>query len=194
MTPAVPRYAPFVNVFVPFALLLTAGNILAEMSANLAFGRVVYSIQLAVVFALPAVVLFLLRELTTASPLYFRYWQLFWAFGFVGYALHFHYSVGVWFGWDFAQIHRRQGTVVLFTNCLLLAVWAVDVAIAVFRGQGAGGTAGCVIRWAAHVLFVIAFVTASVVFRSDGRTVASLLLGVALAVVAAVSFGLRWWK
>src|SRR5262249_41850574 len=108
MTPA-PRYVPFVYVFVPFAILLTVANLVAESSANLTFGRVVNSILLSATFAVPAVVLFFLRDPSTAPPLYFRYWQLTWAFGFLGYAIHFYYSFGAWFDWDLSQVLRRQG-------------------------------------------------------------------------------------
>jgi hypothetical protein len=192
MAPA-PRYVPFVYVFVPFALLLAAGSLAAELAPNLTFGRVIYTILISAVFALPAVVLFFLRDLSAAPPLYFRYWQLLWTFGFVGYALHFYYSVGVWFGWDFAQICRRQGTVVMTTNCLLLVLWAADVALGLC-GQGVGGRTGLALRWAAHVLFVVAFVVASVIFRSDVRTTSSLVLGIALLVGTVGSLILRWGK
>src|SRR5262249_37631448 len=147
MTPA-PRYAPFVYVFVPFAILLTTANLFAELSTNLTFGRVVYSILVSAAFALPAVVLFFLRDLSTAPPLYFRYWQLTWTFGFLAYALHFYYSVGVWFGWDFSQILRRQGLLVLSTNCMLLVLWGLDACLGLF-GPGVLGAVGLALRWAA---------------------------------------------
>lgn len=192
MTPA-PRYAPFVYVFVPFALLLTAGNVYAELSPNLTFGRVIGTILLSAAFALPAVVLFFQHDQATASPLRFRYWQLFWTFGFISYALHFYYSAGVWFEWDFAQIWRRQGTVVITTNCLLLLLWGIDVALGLC-GQGVGGRPALVLRWLTHLLFVVAFVTAAVVFRSDVRTTASLVLGIVLPVSAGTALVLRWWR
>jgi hypothetical protein len=192
MTPA-PRYAPFVYTFVPFSLLLAAGNVYAEESPNLTFGRVVATILLSATFATPAVVLFFLRDQRAASPILFRCWQLLWTFGFIGYALHFYYSVGVWFEWDFPQIWRRQGGVVVSANCALLAFWAADVAVALC-GQGAGGKVGEALRWLTHVLFVVAFVTASVVFRSDGRTTASLVLGVTLVMATVGALLFRWWK
>jgi hypothetical protein len=191
--PPAARYAPFVYVFTPFALLLTVGNLYVETSPNLTFERVIVTILISGAFALPAVVLFFLRDQATASPLLFRYWQLFWVFGFVGYALHFYYSAGVWFDWDFVQIIRRQGMGVVIANCLLLVLWGADAALAMC-GQGVGGHFGVIVRWAAHVLFVIAFVTAAVIFRSDVRTAASLVLGVAVAVGAASALALRWWR
>jgi hypothetical protein len=182
-----------VYTFAPFSLLLAAGNVYAEVSPNLTFGRVVATILLSATFATPAVVLFFLGDQRAASPTRFRCWQLLWTFGFIGYALHFYYSVGVWFEWDFPQIWRRQGGVVVSANCALLAFWAADVALAL-RGQGAGGKVGEALRWLTHVLFVVAFVTASVVFRSDGRTTASLVLGVTLVMATVGALLFRWWK
>ena len=133
------RFRPFVNVFVPFAFLLALGNLVAEMgqvpipslldfnpsltdrlAGNLPFARVVYSIWLTFVFALPGLVLFVLFDLRRAPPIVYRYWQLFWTFGFLAYALHAWLAVGVWFEWDFEQISRRQTPVVAWTNYVLL--------------------------------------------------------------------------
>ncbi len=188
-----PRYAPFVYVFVPFAILLTVANLIAEGSANLTFSRVQYTILVSAAFALPAVVLFFSRDLSTAPPLFFRYWQLTWVFGFIAYALHFYFAMGVWFNWDFSQVHRRQGLVVLTANCTLLALWGLDAVIALF-GPGAGGRVGLFVRWAAHVLFVVAFVTAAVVFRSNARTMLSLAFGVAFIIASVGSLTFRWIK
>jgi hypothetical protein len=188
--PSAPRYVPFVAVFVPFALLLTAGNLYAEMSANLALGRVVASILLTAAIALPAVVLFFRYDLT-AHPLAFRYWQLLWTFGFLACALHFYYAVGVWFDWDVAQIRRRQTDLVFGTNCLLLALWGLDVLFGLF-GATAGGRPVRVLRWVSHALFVVAFVTAGVVFTSDTRTWLSYGFGVVLVALPLGGLALRW--
>ena len=190
--PSAPRYVPFVAVFVPFALLLTAGNLYAEMSANLALGRVVASILLSAAFALPAVVLFFRYDLT-AHPLAFRYWQLLWTFAFAATALHYYYTVGVWFEWDFAQIWWRYTGLVTVANCVLLGLWGVDVLFGL-GGATAGGRPIRILRWVTHTLFVVGFVTAGIVFTSDARTWLSYGFGVALVAAALGALALRWGR
>ncbi len=178
--PPHPRYGPFVAVFTPFALLLAAANLYAEAAPDVTFARVAATALLTAAFAGPAAALFFLFDLDAAPPRVFRYWQLLWAFGFVAYALHAYLAVDDWFGWDFAQIAARQTHAVAASNYLLLAVWAADVAVAVTRGQRGGGTAVRLLRWAAHLLFVAAFVVAGVVFRSEAKSTAAVVLGVAV--------------
>ena len=204
------RYPAFVNVFVPFALLLAAGNLFAEagmnpvpellgadrtlaehLTGNPTFAKVMYSIWLTLVFAIPAVGLFLAYDLRTAPPPVYRYWQLFWTFGFVAYAIHAYYATAAWFGWDFAQIIDRQSLPVVVTNYAVLLLWGVDVAVSLVGGQGAGGVTFYRFQWLTHLLFVVAAVVAAVVFYFFGttpKTVLSLLLGVVLAICVA-SFG-----
>jgi hypothetical protein len=212
--PAYERYRPFVNVFVPFALLLTAGNLAAEagqvpipslletnpsltsrLAGNLTFARVVYSAWLALAFALPALVLFLLYDLGTAPPAVYRYWQLFWAFGFAAYAAHAYLAVGVWFEWDFAQIARRQTPVVAAANYALLVAWGVEVAVSVVRGQQASrGGAFRYLQWFTHLLFAVATFAAAVWFYSVVKTPISYGLGwvVTAAAVTAAAVRLIW--
>jgi hypothetical protein len=201
--PPAERYRPFVYVFVPFALILAIGNLVySELSpsallgqffypdetahfpaaiTNFTLGRVAFSIQLCFLFALPALTLFTLYHLPTAPPLVYRYWQLFWSFGFVAYAIHAYYSTIVWFGRDWSQIVERQGLIVVITNYVLLAAWAVDVLVSVFGGQGAGGKRFYQLQWLTHGLFVIAVVVAAIVFGA-GRSLEAQILGWVIAV------------
>ena len=194
--PTAERYRPFANVFVPFAFLLALGNLVAEagqvpvpslldfnasltdrLAGNLTFARVVYSIWLSLAFALPGLVLFLLYDLRSAPPLAYRYWQLFWSFGFAAYALHSYLAVGVWFEWDFAQIERRQTTVVAWTNYLLLVAWGLEVAVAVLGGQAASRGRFRYFQWFVHLLFAVATFVAAVWFFSSVKTAIALGLG-----------------
>ena len=148
------RYRPFVHVFVPFALLTALANLAAEagidlvpsafgtsrnlaasLAGNLDFARVVYSIWVTFAIAAPGLLVFLRHDLRTAPPAAYRYWQLSWAFGFLAYAIHAYLAVGVWFGWDFAQIARRQTPIVAWSNYLLFATWGVEVAVSLAAGQ-----------------------------------------------------------
>ena len=192
MTPT-PLYAPFVAVFTPFAILLTAGNLYAEMGPNLDLGRVVATILLCGAFALPAVLLFLRTDLRAGSPLLARYWQLLWSFGFAAYALHVFWSAGVWFEWDFAQMIRRQTLLVTIVNWSLLLLW-FGSALASWFGPSRGGRTVWILHWTAHLLFVVAFFTAAVVFQSAARSNLSLAIGILLSIVTVLALTVRWWK
>jgi hypothetical protein len=178
--PAAGWVRPFVHVFAPFALLLAAGNLYAELQPNLTLARVVVSIWVTFALAAPAVVLFGLADPRSAPRPIFRYWRLCWAFGLVAFAIHTYYAVVVWFGWDFSQIADRQGLTVTVVNFTLLAVWAIDIAVALARGQG-GGRVVAGVRWAAHLLFVVAAFVSAVTFTKSA-------VAMALAWVIAAGF------
>ncbi len=182
------NWRAFAVVFPTFALLMAAGNVYAEASANLVLGRVVASILVTAVLAEPAVILFLLYDLRMAPPGVFQAWRWFWAAGFVAYATHSWLAVGAWFDWDFAQIERRQGTAVAWTNYVLLAVWGMDVLVS-FVGLRAKWVTP--LRWLAHLLFVLAFVVASIAFAGPAKSIASLAIGWLLAVSAGAALLVR---
>jgi hypothetical protein len=208
------RYGPFVYVFVPFALLLAMGNIVySELGANAVWGqffypddtahlpaavtnptlgRVVLSIQLSLLFAIPAVVLFTLYDLRTAPRLVFRYWQLLWAFAFLAYAIHAYYATVAWFEWDFSQIVKRQKLLVVITNYVLLIAWLVDVAFATICGQNKGAKINW-LRWGNHILFVIAAATAAIIFGS-GRTLQAQALGWVIVISFVYCLFWRLWR
>lgn len=192
MTPT-PLYAPFVAIFTPFSILLMAGNLYAEMAPNLDLGRVAATILLSVTFALPAVLLFLRTDLRAGSPLLARYWQLFWNFGFAAYALHVLWSAGIWFEWDFAQMVRRQTLLVTIVNWSLLLLWSGSV-VASWFGPACGGRAVWILHWVAHLLFVIAYITAAVAFQSTARSNLSLAIGILLSIVTVLALAVRWWR
>ena len=207
------RYRPFVNVFVPFAFLLTLANLVAEagqvpipallehntslssrLAGNLTFARVVYSIWLTFVIALRGLVLFLLHDLGTTSPRVYRYWQLFWSFGFVAYALHAYLATADWFEWDWAQIVRRQTWPVVITNYVLLIAWGIEVLVATTVGQAASQGRFRYLQWFTHLLFAIATFVAAICFFSVVKTLIALLLGVVITacVVIAIIVRLVW--
>ena len=206
-------YKAFVRVFAPFAGLLALANLTAEagqvplpglldsnpylsarLAGNLTFARTVYSAWLMIAFAVPAVGLFFLYDLRTAPPAVYRYWRLFWGFGFLAYAVHAYLATGDWFGWDFAQIFRRQGFLVAGTNYLLLLLWGVEVGVAVARGQAAGKAVWFYrFQWVVHLLFVAAAVVATVVFFSVVKTAVAFALGVAVLAVAGLALLARFF-
>ncbi len=210
MNPTAERYRPFVNVFVPFALLVTLANLIAEMgqvpipallenntslssrlAGNLTFARVVYTIWITFIIALPGLVLFLLHDLGSASPIVYRYWQLFWSFGFLAYLMHAYFATAVWFEWDWAQIVRRQTLPVVIVNYLLLVLWGLEVLIAVTCGQAASRGAFRWLQWVTHLLFALATFVAAVWFFSVVKTLIALTLGVLVTACAILALAVR---
>jgi hypothetical protein len=206
-----PRFAPFVNVFVPFALLVTVLNLDAEAGllglvsaagANPTLARVVYSVWVAFAFAAPAVVLFALFDLRRASPAVYRYWQLFWAFGYLGYLIHAYYAVGVWFEWDFAQIARRQSWPVAVANYALVFLWGADVGVSLIWGQRPGWVWFYRFQWFTHALLVAMVYVAAIQFHTPFRSVQGEILGwvvvggYGLALLVRLAFGdtSRWCR
>jgi hypothetical protein len=207
--PPAGRYRPFVNVFVPFALVVAVGNVLySELGpnaiwgqlfypdvaahlpsaiTNLTLGRVVATILITFLFAIPALALFALYDLRTAPPVAYRYWQLFWAFAFLAYAAHAYYATVAWFDWDFEQIVARQGWPVVVVNYTLLVWWGIDVCVSVSMGQQRTWDWFYRFQWGTFLLFVGSAVTAAVVFaiRRDpakpARSLESLILGSLIA-------------
>ncbi|HKB38854.1 MAG TPA: hypothetical protein VKD72_20590 [Gemmataceae bacterium] len=159
-----PTFAEFTYTFVPFALLITAGNLAAEASPNPTLGRVVYSMWIAMALAAPALVLFGLYDLRRAPAAAYNYWRLFWTFAYLAYLAHFYYSVGMFFGWDVHAIADRQTWPVAITNFVVTGVWGLEV-LAAWTGRhyGAGFH---VFQWFSHLLVLGAIIVAAIVFKS----------------------------
>jgi uncharacterized membrane protein len=125
----------------------------------------------------------------------YRYWQLFWSFGFVAYALHAYLATANWFNWDWAQIVRRQTGPVVITNYLLLIFWGIEVLVAITVGQAASQhRLFRYLQWFTHLLFAIATFVAAIWFFSVVKTLITLLLGVVITacVVIAIIVRLVW--
>jgi hypothetical protein len=100
--------------------------------------RIVFSIWVTTLFMTVALCFYALRRPTAPS----NYWVLFWTFGFLGYLVHFYWSAGVLFQWDFTGkdgiLNTRIGVnpnldkVVCnpIPDLVLLVWWGLDVVLA----------------------------------------------------------------
>jgi hypothetical protein len=192
--------------FVPFGLGLVAAIWYAELSQDLRLFRTLYSVQVALLLAIPALALFPFRD---RAPGVRNAWRLFWTFGFLAYAVHFAYA---WFGVFGGQIATarlhpglfhvpthptildlviaHQGTFVAYSNFAVTGLWLLDILLA-WLGGGARGPARTTIT-AIHALswlyVLVSFVIASIVF-SKNNTI--LILGWTLVGVVALALLIR---
>jgi hypothetical protein len=110
------------STFVPFALLLSAALLGAETADSLDHGRLLYSSWVSLVFAIPALCLFVFP--TTRNG---EYERLTWTFSYLAYLVHFYYAFGVTYDASFAKTYAGQGPVIATSNFTLTALWTFDV-------------------------------------------------------------------
>ncbi len=154
-------------VFILFAVLIGAAHVAAERRATkdaelaaalqdraadpwkgqqgefpaphtVVYYRIVFTIWVATILLTVALCFYALRRPSAPS----NYWVLFWTFAYLAYLLHFYWSVGVLFGWDFTSkdgiLHSRIGVnpdpekVVCnpIPDLVLTVWWGLDVLLA----------------------------------------------------------------
>ncbi len=154
-------------VFILFAVLIGAAHVAAERRATkdaelaaalqaraadpwkgqqgefpaphtVVYYRIVFTIWVATVLLTVALCFYALRRPNAPS----NYWVLFWTFSYLAYLLHFYWSVGALFGWDFTSkdgiLHSRIGVnpdpekVVCnpIPDLVLTVWWGLDVLLA----------------------------------------------------------------
>jgi hypothetical protein len=131
----------FTVTFVPFALLLAAALMVPEAPQIrehnrayynielLVYYRTIFSIWLTMAFLIPAEVLFFWPG---DSPQRRNYWLLCWTFGFLAFAVHFYYTIGIIFHGSLREVYAKQGVVIATSNLLDLAWWGFDLVLAWF--------------------------------------------------------------
>lgn len=180
------RLGTFTATFVPFALMLVAANIYAEISAHLVFNRVTTTIWIAIVLVTPSFFLFIADRGRSANP----YWLLTWTFSFLAYLLHFYFAFGVMHGGVISSVYAKQGSITASYNFLITIWWLLDVIFAWTVRENRWITTSRVVL---HIALFIGLVVASV-FLKDG--VARLLgLLMALPILGYAGFVLyKEWK
>jgi hypothetical protein len=113
--------------FVPFGLLLAAALLAAEATLDLPQYRMIYSIWVSLVLAIPALCLFILPG---ASQTRSNFWALLWTFAYCAYLVHFYYAVFLHYHGSFSEMISHQGLKIAGPNLLVTAWWGFDVVLA----------------------------------------------------------------
>jgi hypothetical protein len=162
----------FTATFVPFALLLSAALMVPEAPQiiehhrafynieALVYYRTIYSIWLTMVFLIFAEVLFFWPG---DSPQRRNYWLLCWTFGFLAFAVHFYYTIGIVFHGSLREVYAKQGVVIATSNLLDFAWWGFDLVLAWFVKSEAKWIR--VQRILAHIYIPLTFFVSAVVIK-----------------------------
>jgi hypothetical protein len=166
--------------FVPFALLLSAALLAAEQADSLDHARLLYSSWVSLVFATPALCLFLFPSTRNGE-----YELLAWTFSYFAYLVHFYYAFGVTYDFSVAKTYAGQGPVIATSNFALTALWTFDVAASWMAHQGARWRE--VVRTLARVFVFATFVASAVVIFGGFVRV----LGIAMIAAVGISAVVR---
>ena len=169
------------GTFVPFALLLFAANVWAELAPFPAHVRTATTIWIAMLFAGAALVL----RLTAWSPVASGAFALAWSFGLAAMALHLFFAIVDLLGGDLTLFIERNGIAVTALNFGLVAWWAADVAL---LWSGVAGRRWMRLQGVALSIALLAMLVASSVILGDGIV---RWLGVALVIAVAVAVVVR---
>ena len=171
----------FTNTFVPSGLLVVAALLAAETTNNLDFGRLRYSIWVAMVLLASALCLYILPKVTEQRE---SYRLLLWTFGYLTYLIHFYYAAWVHYH-GIVDVFKQQGPVIATSNFLVTLWWGLDVVLAWWANPNARWVK--VQRIAAHLYIPITFFVSSVViFKGSVHK-----LGLALTAVVLVCLLIR---
>jgi hypothetical protein len=150
--------------------------------------RIVLTIWVSTILLTLALCFYVLGRPTAPS----NYWVLFWTFSYLAYLLHFYWSAGVLFGWDFTGpdgvLHSRVGVnpdpekVVCnpIPDLVLTVWWGLDVVLAWFIVASPGPRWLRIERGAVSLFAFVAFFGATVLAAKAGPIVR--VLGVLMAV------------
>lgn len=171
----------FTATFVPFALLLSAALMGAEVSQTLVLTRVHTSSWVSLAFFTVAFCLYIWPG---DSPRRRSWWLLAWTFALLAYLVHFGYSFfGVHHG-SLKDIWQSQRPLIAGSNFLVTLWWTADVVHGWLRRDGRWRN---IPRTLLHVLVFITFVVSSLVlFGGPVR-----FLGAAMTAAVAVALGAR---
>ena len=185
----------FTLTFVPFALLLSAAMMVPEAPQildhhrafynieALVFYRTIYSIWLTMAFLIPAEVLFFLPGDSQRKR---NYWLLCWTFGFLAFAVHFYYAIGVVFHGSLREVYAKQGVIIATSNLLDFVWWGFDLVLAWFVKSEAKWIR--IQRILAHIYIPITFFLSAVVLKQGFVRG----LGIVMTVAILASLALRF--
>lgn len=177
----------FTLTFVPFALLLTAALMAAELPQildnhrpiytieSLVYYRTIFTIWLTIAFMIPALFLFFMPGESDQQN---NYRLLCWTFGFVAFLIHFYYAVGVVFHGSLAEVYAKQGAVIATSNFLDLVWWSFDLILAWFVRSKAKWIK--IQRIGAHIYIPLTFFVSAVVIKQGFVRALGIVMTIAL--------------
>ena len=154
--------APRLIALLVFSLAVAASVFGALASSTPDYSRAAYSVWPSLILGSWAVWLWLNHMPNFRTPL----WKFTWLLGFVGYCIHFYFSMTNVFRWDILAVFDAQGYVVAFVNPLLLVVWFLSCVTAYL------GMKFPFLHRGAMLLFIASAAASTVLFARDPLSIA----------------------
>ena len=155
-----PSLVAWATTFAPFALLLSAALLGAELDTRIVLHRAIYTIWLSAVLAGAAYVLYILNwERTPRRQQLYQYWRLLWSFAAVSYLAHFYYTFVGLYGWNVGAVFAQQTRGIALSNFIFTAWWVFDVLVLWLAPDATGWrrVAGMSFQAFSFVVFIVAF-------------------------------------
>jgi len=165
-----------VHTFVPFAVLLVVAMWAAEATLELTRYRAIYAVWVSLVFAIPALHLFVRGDPSTGAR---SYWLLCWTFSYLAYLVHFSFAVFGLYGGSLAAMYAKQGPLIATSNLVVTVLWTADVVLAWVSDRRAPWIRAE--RVAAHAAVALTFFVSGVLIFGGFARVLGLLLTAAVA-------------
>src|SRR5215212_6839805 len=177
----------FTVSFVPFALLLPAALLGANLKTDVGFYRTIYTIWVTTILVIPAYCAF---TLPGVSPHKFNIWRLFWTFAWIVYIVHVWYAFFYVYHGSFQEmVVGQEGIFNVFITTLFTLWWTFDVLLAWFSKRQDGWVHKQRIAW--H-WFAFGNFVASTIFLRPGIVT---IFGVALVLAVLICLAYRWdWR
>lgn len=149
--------APRILALLVFSLALAAAVLGALVSQTPEYTRAAYSIWPSLILGGWSVWLWANLFPDFRTPL----WKFTWLLGFLGYAIHFYFSMEYVFRWDIGAVFSAQGVVVATANLVLLVVWFLSSLMAYI------GITFPYLHRGAMVLFIASAAASTILFARD---------------------------
>lgn len=177
----------FTVSFVPFALLLPAALLGANMQMDVGLYRTIYTIWVTTLLVIPAFCAF---TLPGDSPRKHNIWLLFWTFSWIVYIVHTLYAVFYFYQANFQAFVAGQTVFGAITNVIFTIWWTVDVLIAWFgkRQDGWVHKQRVALHWFAFANFFLS----TIIFRPGIVTIFGVAL--TLAVLICLAYRCDAWR
>lgn len=172
----------FTLAFVPFAVMMSAALLAAELSLDLIRYRTIYTIWVTTALFTPAMAAFVLPADSVRRR---SLWLIFWSFSYLAFLIHTAYAYFGFYGGSFQRFLDGQGLFPAIVNIVFFVWWTFDLLLALcYHGDA---------RWvrrergAAHVFIFLTFFSSTVILN-DGFV---RILGIVMTLIIAVCLLVR---